>query len=439
MLGIAAVLAACHATPVAPVKTPDPGVSIAMYGTGGGGAFGVVDDRRWIDVTDGQLWLDDIDPGAALPSLVIEALSGAPLQLGACERERMPSLRAAAAATATAAATGPSIGAMTNMPAPPPLPRRYRGRYPRVPMNQVSDAAPAPPAPPGAAGAATYAPEVRCAIVGAPGRRLVRVLYVSTTLAYRGQHDVGLTAATTAHVATRFAIVTPQWRARDGAPVRADVTLFDGVPGGDQAPVQIASGRIAIDGSTAVIAPPPRDVPARVRRVFDGAVDSDASVAQTDPEWNAQPQQSVMVWLELPGTKLAPGPVHVHAELPDDGSRDVVIPTELRKVDVADDAAKTETLRLPLWIDDQLLGNRVRTPVGQGGGRLTERAILSVSNNGEVEREVWIEERMRVAHKRVVDHAWPSKPALHGDTLRTKVTVKPGDIARTVYTIDYTF
>ena len=60
--------------------------------------------------------------------------------------------------------------------------------------------------------------------------------------------------------------------------------------------------------------------------------------------------------------------------------------------------------------------------------------ILGVGNIGETSRDVFVEEHLRPAQKRRVDHAWPKKPSAAGDVLRTKLAVKPGAIARTGYT-----
>ncbi len=281
-----------------------------------------------------------------------------------------------------------------------------------------------------------FAPALRCVVTGAPGRRLVRVLYVSTTLSYRGEHDIALTAGDHAHVTTRFAVRTPAFRPRDGGAVRADVTLFDGVPGGDHPPTEIGHDRITIDGSIAVLAPPARDAAVRMRRVYDGAISSDATVAATESEWNLASQDLIWVWLELPGVELPPGPIHVHAELPGEAVRDTVVPSTRA---VVDKSGKQPVLRLPLWIDDDLHGGRSRIAFNAGAGRLGDRFALTVANLGETAREVWVEERLRPAHRRVVSHAAPDKPALHGDTLRTKLMVKPGEVQRVRYVVEYAF
>ena len=84
-------LAACHSqsTP-SNTKAPDAGVSISLYAAGEDG-YGVVDDRRWLDLAGTTMLLANIDPGAELASLVIEPADSA-LHVGQCVRERMPDL-----------------------------------------------------------------------------------------------------------------------------------------------------------------------------------------------------------------------------------------------------------------------------------------------------------------------------------------------------------
>jgi hypothetical protein len=94
---VIAALVGCtphHAEP--PTRIPDAGISIALYDKGGAGvagsganSYGVVDDRRWIEVTGKELVLDHIDPGAALASLAIESL-GDHVTIGRCARARIP-------------------------------------------------------------------------------------------------------------------------------------------------------------------------------------------------------------------------------------------------------------------------------------------------------------------------------------------------------------
>jgi hypothetical protein len=241
-LGVIGLGLACgrggHGGPAAPANAARAGVSIALYAHQGGGAYGVVDDRRWIEVAGEALVLDHVDPGAALSSLVIEPVAGGALEIGACLRDRIPD--------------------------PPP------------------DADPVPGAARG------FAPVLRCAVRAGRGRYLVRVLYVSPALGYRAQHDLAMTAPDRARVTSRFAIATPAWQAR------AEVTLFDGMPGTEAPPREVARGTIMLDGGVAVVAVPPREVAAQLRWIYRGAVRGDG-----DGEAGRDPQPAVWVWLEL--------------------------------------------------------------------------------------------------------------------------------------------
>lgn len=372
LIGLAVACGACGAdrrvapaAPAAPANTLREGLSIALYDHHGDGAYAVVDDRRWVDVTGDALVLDHVDPGAALSSLVIEPLAGGALDVGSCLRDRIPD---------------------------PPAVVAAEGQPPAVPVR------------------ARFAPVLRCAVHAVQGRHLVRVLYVSPALGYRAQHDLTMTAPDRATVTSRFAIVTPVWHAR------ADVTLFDGRTGGEQPPREIARGPILLDGGTAVIAVPPREVGAALRRVYRGAGSDDG-----DSPHDSQP--AVWVWLELDerALALAPGPVHAHVALPQEGVRDIDVPAAGRRQAAA-------MLRLPLWIDDQLRGKRDRwtgSPDDQAG---TDRLTVSVANTGAVTREVWIEEKLRPARRRTVTHAWPGAPTIVKNLLRMKLTVHAGRI-----------
>ena len=265
---------------------------------------------------------------------------------------------------------------------------------------------------------------VRCDVTGTPGRHLVRLLYVSTALRYRAEHDIAVTTPGHAHVITRFAIDTPAWGGR------AELVLFDGAPGGDRVPREVARGAAALDGTTAVLAAAPRDVPATLRRVFDGAVLGD--VPSSDAAWGRESQHAVWVWLELEGVALAPGPVRAHVEVPGEAIHDAIVPAEGRRSDHG-------KVRLPLWIDEDLHGSRARfVDLGEGAA-LAERFLLGVSNQGTAPREVWIEEHLRPARRRRIERAWPGRPVAIGDVVRTKVVVKPGGFERTGYTIAYDF
>ncbi len=369
-------VAACvpHHDPVPIVRQArtGAGIAIALYTRDDGTGYSVVDDRRSAWVKAGELELDDIDPGAALASLVIEPLDASAPHLGACARPQLPALG--------------------------------------------DDDTKTP----------QFAPVVRCRTDAAPGKYPVRVVYVSSTLAYRAQHDIAMTAPGRATVTTRFAIVTPAWR------TRADVVIYDGMPGGDHPPRELARGQIALDGATAIVGLPAREVGAELRRVYDGAVIA-PDLAATDSAWGHDSIDTVGVWLELAKLELSPGAVHVHLDLPGEGLHEQDLPATARR------AAEVEhgVMRLPLWTDTALRGIRERSPDFGDGAALAERFLLSVANLGDAPREVWIEEHLRPARHRRVERAWPSKPTAVGDRLRSKVVVKPGRIERVGYTIAY--
>jgi hypothetical protein len=376
------------AAPAAPSHAASAGVSIAIYDPDGLDAYGVVDDRRWLDLAGGALEIDRVDPRAELPSLVIEPLAGGALEIGTCLRDRIPTAPATAPASAHAVAT----------PASPPA---------VAPLH------------------AAVAPVLRCTARGAPGRYLVRLLYVLPGLGYRAQHDVTVTAADRAAVTSRFAIVTPAWQ------VRAELALFDGAPGGERPFRELARGTAMLDGGTAVITIPPHVVPAQLRWIYDGAVIAHGSddPSPRDPQWGQKSQPAVWVWLELAAPKLAPGPVRAHVERAGEATRDIDVPAEGRRT-------TTAGVRLPLWIDDQLRGRRERRS-DAGDTALTDRFQLAVANLGEATRDVWIEERLRPLRRRTVTGAWPSEPTIVDSRLRLKLTVRGGKIEHAGFEVAY--
>jgi hypothetical protein len=400
-LALLAIFCNCTPKPPSVASPPAAGISIALYSrmpasrkeATSEDAYSVVDDRRWVEISGSALDLDHVDPGAALASLVIEPLADpvSSLRVRHCTRDRIPRLDRAVGPPGHRAVADPSS-------------------------------------------ADNFAPAVHCTVEGKPGRYLIRILYVSTSLAYKAQHDIAMTGPDRATVTTRFAIETPPWRES------ATVALFDGVPGGDHPPREVARGTITLDGNTSVIAVPAREVAAQIRRVFDGALIV-PDVASTDSMWGRESVQAIWVWLELAALSLAPGPVRVHLELPGEPMRDIDVPAEgRRQVDSAD-----APLRLPLWVDDTLHGMRQRFVDLGAAASESERFLLSVANLGDTARDVWIEEHVRPAHHRRVERAWPQKPAFYSagaglgafEVLRSKVHVMPGKIERVGYTIAY--
>lgn len=363
-----------HAPPPGAARA---GVTIALYDLGEHDGYGVVDDRRWIDVTGDALAIDHLDPRAALPSLVIEPLAGGAIEIGACLRDRIPPLPVAAGGDPAAA-------------------------HPALELTPV----------------------LRCSVRGAPGRYLVRVLYVVPRLAYRAQHDVAMTAPDRATIASRFAIATPPWG------VRAEVAVFAGAPGRDQAPREYARGAVMLDGGTAVLVAPPGTVRAQLRRIYDGAIQESAELNPRDPRWRRDSHPAVWVWLELADIALAPGALRVHVALDGEPPRDIEVPARgARPLGAA--------LELPLWIDEALRGRRERWTAPPSDAIMTDRLALSIANTGALPREVWLEETLRQAQRRRVRRAWPGAPSLIKNLVRMKVTVAPGTIERAGFEIEY--
>jgi hypothetical protein len=406
---IGAACAPRHASsPAAPPIAA--GLAIALYGTGDADtAYGVVDDRRWVELRGSELALEHIDPGASLASLVIESAGGTgALRIERCSREALPELPPVA----------PKPAPVAKPPAAPD------GDEP--PVTQITATAPARPV--------RLAATVRCTVEGAPGRHLVRILYVSRTLAYRAQHEVALVEPERARLVTRFAFTTPAWNEH------ADVTIFDGMPGGERPPTELARGPVTLDGSIAILATPARELPARLRRIYDGAV-ATPEVDAADVAWNAESTHTVWVWLEIPHAPLAPGPVRAHVELAGEPIRDLELAPGLRgKADAGD----PDLLRLPLWADAALTGSRQRFSdpsfdPDAVNGALAERLLLSISNLGDVPREVWIEEHVRPSRHRKIERAWPKRPMSTGDVVREKIQLRPHAIERVGYTVTYEF
>ena len=396
-----ALLVACrHAPPLDNVAAPAEGIAIAVYDRGDGTATSVIDDRRWVALAAGQkaLALDDVDPAAALPSLVIEPL-GAALHIGACHRDEIVDPRIA---KARKLAENPLI----------------------VDLDDDPDFTVTPAAPPGTA------PTVACAVDGPPGRYLVRVLYVTTGLAYRAQHEVRMASPDRATVRSTFTLATPAWHRT------AQVVIFDGPPGGDRVPKQLVAGQVALDGSVGAIAIPEREVKGRLRRIFDGAAPVAADIASSDIAWGEGSGNVVWVWLELADAHIAPGAVHAILDLPNELARVSDISIEARH-HAADDPDGPS--RLAIYADEDLHGTRQRWHDFSDNAELADRFLMSVSNTGDEPREVWIEEHLRTAKRRAVAHAWPSKPGLHGEILRQKLVVRPGKTERIGYTVDYDF
>jgi hypothetical protein len=424
------LLAACTARhPTGPQKPADAGISISLYSLGTPeSSYGVVDDRRWVELTGKELVLEHIEPGASLASLVIEPLAGGSLAITRCIREALPEpppkppgLVITKPPGATVVVDAASRDLARQMLRRQMLVEQFEARKRKKVIAK-------PEVEPIARVDAT----VVCTVDGAPGRHLLRILYVSTKLNYRVEHELAMTTPDRAKLVTRFAIATPSWHEH------AEVIVYDGVPGGQRPPSEVTRGAVALDGSIAILATPTRETAARVRRIYDGAV-ATPQVDVADAAWNSESSHGVWVWLELPHTTLAPGPVSAHVELPDELPHDVELPAGVRGASDEDDL-----LRLPLWVDTQLTGTRQRftdpsTDPSANDTGLAERLLLSVANQSDAPREVWVEEHVRRSRRRKIERAWPKRPMASGDVVREKLVVKPHAIERVGYTVEYVF
>jgi hypothetical protein len=392
-----AAVACAHPPRAETIATPPAGISIAVYQHAGEAASAVIDDRRWVTIAGPSLVLEGIDPQAALPSLVIEPLGAGALAVGACARDRI-------ATEPTARDALEEFG-------------KKQERLVRERAWAETHAEPFPERADPAAPRTIASSTVRCAVTAAPGTYLVRVLYATASISYRAQHDVTMTSADHATIASRFAITPPIWGGRATAP--ASVRLFDGRPGGAQAPRELARGTIVLDGSTSVLLSPPRELPVRLRRVYDGTFRN-----------GRDSTQAIWVWLEVDGLRLAPGPLHAHVEVPGEPIRDVEVPADGRE-------QTRERFRAPLWIDEQLRGQRTRTTPIANAEHIVDRFQISVANAGGTPREVWIEEHLRDARQHQIVQAWPLAPAIARDRVQQKLVVPAGAIARASFTLAY--
>jgi hypothetical protein len=345
--------------------------------------------------------LDHLDPGATLSTLVLEPLANNGLVVGACSRD---------------------VAELPSNDSPKIETKKVRvfdfGDLDDDPDEDLGDR----PAAPAKRVVVVATSSVRCAVKGPAGKHFVRVLYVSSTPTYRAQHDLAMTAAEHAMLTTRYAITTPTWGGK------ADVTLFEGMPGHEQPPVEIARGSIVLDGSTAILSTPTRAVDARLRRVYSGEM----SNGSDEDDALADSINAVWVWLELELARLAPGPVRATVRLVDEDEHDVDVPLAGRE-------QGSRSLRLPLWIDPQLRGSKVRRRVGRGGADMAEWFSVAITNTGAHTREVWIEQKLQDGVWRsLVTYGQPVKPTLGRTRARAKIAVPPQQSSRIAYTITYT-
>lgn len=269
---------------------------------------------------------------------------------------------------------------------------------------------------------------VRCETSAAPGNYRVHVQYQTQGFPYRAQHEVRLTAADQATLRSTYVVTTPTWHRT------ARVQVFAGAPGGERAPTPLATGEVALDGSVGAIVVPPRALAGHLRRVFDGATPPQDDLPSSDIQWGEGSQNLVWVWFELATERLPPGTIHAIVDVPGELARVAELAGTRRR---DDGDAPT---RLALYADEELHGTRQRWHDFSERAELADRFVVMVRNTGDEAKEVWVEEKLRApAKRRVVSRAWPKKPGLHGDTLRSKLVVQPGKTERLGYIVAYDF
>ncbi|HEX4449986.1 MAG TPA: hypothetical protein VH143_03895 [Kofleriaceae bacterium] len=366
-VAVAVAVVACGGA-THPISPATPGVTIAIYGS----AYAIVDERRELHIDGDQLLLDHVELGADLASLWIEPLDASRVAIDHCARPSLP-----------------------------------------VPAGSGSDAI----------DYVMRAPVVQCRASGR-GTHLVRVHYVTAALVPRVEHAIAFSGSDDrARIESRFAVTTPPWHER------GTIVVLDHSPG-DAAPRELVRREVTLDGSVAIVTPPPRDVAAHLRSIFTGALPSPA-VEPGAASWHAESTHEVWVWLELEldaRGALSPGMLHVRIESQG----------EPRDIDVAkafpSDGAR---LRVPLWQDVELAGTRTRIAGSTPDGRLVEQFTQSVGNLGASPRTVWIEEQARPGAHRRLTGGKPAVPTIDGDVLRSEVQLAPRSVEAVRYTVEY--
>ncbi|MDQ3298721.1 MAG: hypothetical protein M3619_19210, partial [Myxococcota bacterium] len=189
---------------------------------------------------------------------------------------------------------------------------------------------------------------------------------------------------------------------------------------------------LTLDGGTTVLALAPRELAARLRRIYDGAI-LDSGVPAANLMWRAESRRAVWMWLELTetaATQLPAGTLHAHIAIAGEPVREARVPARGRE-------RSGELSRWPLWIDESLRGARTQIVDHADGVRMTVRLQLAVGNLGEAPRELWVEERLSPARRAEITHAWPSAPELTRRVVWYKLVLAPGATRRLGFTVNY--
>lgn len=405
-------LVACTPKTVDGPVTAREGLSVAVYTSlvGKGGGYAVVDDRRVIDVTGDSIIIERVAPGATLSSLIVEPLGNSSLRIGECSREALglpPPVDAVPGGEGVVGGQG--YGGELANPAdydetPDALKIRL-GEEAKAPkdLKPVIDS-----------------PIVRCAVVAGRGKHRVRILYVTPDVTFSAHHDIAMSAPESATVTTRFALPTPD------LDMRGDVTLYAGLPGSDEMPVEVGRGDVTLDGSISLFGGPTREVRARLRRMWRSA---DANEAREDV-YLAQQVRPVRVWLELEG-KLQTGDATLRVDLPYE-------PAAPQSIGATDIERGANVTRMPVRDDGDLISLHESRPLRARDEAARERFSISISNAGPVAREVVIVYALTKGKAHEVESSWPVAPTIERDTAKSRVQVEANSVGRLRYIVSTT-
>ena len=191
-----------------------------------------------------------------------------------------------------------------------------------------------------------------------------------------------------------------------------------------------------LDGTTAIFAPPAREVAARLRFLLSVASDSDDYAGESPnlrggddgggrgARTAARPTQ---LWLELAAAVPA-GILVAHVELAGDAARDAIVPAG----SVEHRARKT---RAALWVDPTVLVTLERSTLRPTNRHVRSRTLITVANLGATPRAVAVEQTLPAREDRVVESSWPAPPILVSTAVRTELLVGPAGTARSRYVL----
>lgn len=275
------------------------------------------------------------------------------------------------------------------------------------------------------------APTLRCRVrARRPGRHLVRASYASDgfrwTASYRAALPDGDAAIAAIAVATRFTIAAPiLTTARP-----ATVELLAGLPDGDEPPLSVWRGDVAIGGGAVVVLGEPIERDARLGWVYRGALGS-ADEDATSEYWHTASHG--LVWQELalaPRPDDVPGPI----EIVIDAAAARVVRAQLP----AADRGPPTAIRLPITTSSSLVGFRRKRQLVRDGAAIADEVLYSVSNRGDRPMRVTIEEELRAYQGARLRHERPEGAGeLRPDRFRRVVEIAPGGIAQGAIVIQY--